>query len=175
MLEEWAANNHKSSINMLHILIKYAWKERESLLQEISNVETRLKDLCDTDEFDKEMLKIENRLNKVEEEVKKKKQHKFIRDQKDYEKGQVLTFAKKYDSIRVKQPSKSAVSQRMCNEQQLTVENNEESVNIAVNSTDPESDTSESDISVQSLPEGVKTNILKEFDLLAQGRQVGQR
>ncbi|KAJ1118561.1 hypothetical protein NDU88_006752 [Pleurodeles waltl] len=103
MIEERAANNHQCPTNLLNILIKYAWKERDALLTEIEKVTPMLKEKCMTYQFGKELTKIENKLDKVEEELKAKRHREFVRDELDYEGGQILKFGNKYDVIRKEQ------------------------------------------------------------------------
>lgn len=100
LISDWAANNHNCSTIMLGLLVKYARKDVERLSDEIDNITKQLKSMCAQDEFQNEMDKMNAKLSKIEEDIKTKKQRKFHRDLIDYQKGQILTFAKKYDKLR---------------------------------------------------------------------------
>ncbi|KAJ1184974.1 hypothetical protein NDU88_001770 [Pleurodeles waltl] len=102
MVREWMENNHQCSVNMLKILVKYAWKEFEKLNIEIETISKELKERISGEGFETEMEKLNEKLRKAEEILKVKKQQKFLRDLKDYEKGQILTFGKKYEQVRNK-------------------------------------------------------------------------
>ncbi|KAJ1206611.1 hypothetical protein NDU88_002014 [Pleurodeles waltl] len=136
---------------MLTILIKYAGKECEILLKEISKVEKQSKELCSKEEFHKGITKIESRLVKAEEELKMKKSRKSLRDQMDYEKGQILTFGKKYDQIRVSQPTfqEHVSTGRSVNQGAVELTTTTMSDGTFDSHKEHERDNSESDVSVQ--------------------------
>ena len=69
-------------------LIKNIEKLKEELAKETSKEDLKRK-----------LTEIEQRIKKREEEIKTRKQRKFIRDQNDYASGRVLTFSKKYDHL----------------------------------------------------------------------------
>ncbi|KAJ1117928.1 hypothetical protein NDU88_006124 [Pleurodeles waltl] len=50
---------------------------------------------------------MEEQIKYKEEEIKSRKAHKFNRDKMDYEHGRIYTFARKYDTARTKDISKS--------------------------------------------------------------------
>ncbi|KAJ1092246.1 hypothetical protein NDU88_005358 [Pleurodeles waltl] len=50
---------------------------------------------------------MEERIKNKEEEIKSRKAHKFNRDNFDYEHGKIYTFARKYDTARIKDVSKN--------------------------------------------------------------------
>ncbi|KAJ1166052.1 hypothetical protein NDU88_006462 [Pleurodeles waltl] len=95
MVVEWMENNHQCSINMLKILVKYAWKDQSRLSDETETIIKDLKELCTAEVFEKEMEKCNEKLRKTEDALKVKKQQKFLQDLKDYERGQILTFGRK--------------------------------------------------------------------------------
>ncbi|KAJ1217745.1 hypothetical protein NDU88_005335 [Pleurodeles waltl] len=115
---------------------------------------------------------MEVRLDKVECEIMAKKQRKFHRDECDYEKDQILTFARKYEHLRENRANKG-VQQGARNVQASSVESNNIQENLLRESA--ESGASECDVSSHSESERVKSQILKEFNLLAQGRVNAQR
>ncbi|XP_078522701.1 uncharacterized protein LOC144791801 [Lissotriton helveticus] len=101
MVEEWAGNSHECSMRMLKILVKDANKRCEKLAEEIEAITNQLKSLYeDEKDFESEMAKFDTKLEKLEKEIRDKKESKFLRDRNDYEQGQVLTFAKRYDHLR---------------------------------------------------------------------------
>ncbi|KAJ1126564.1 hypothetical protein NDU88_004971 [Pleurodeles waltl] len=118
------------------------------------------------------MENMQVRLDKVECEIMAKKQRKFHRDECDHEKGQILTFARKYEHLRENEANKG-IQQGVRNVQASSVESNDIQENLLRESA--ESDASESDVSSHSESEGVKSQILKEFHLLAQGSIKAQR
>ncbi|KAJ1150006.1 hypothetical protein NDU88_002804 [Pleurodeles waltl] len=69
---------------------------------EIEKITKEFKELSITEELKKETEKVNEKLRKAEETLKVKKQQKKFRDLKDYEKGQILTFGRKCDSVRNK-------------------------------------------------------------------------
>ncbi|KAJ1090161.1 hypothetical protein NDU88_003296 [Pleurodeles waltl] len=46
---------------------------------------------------------MEEQIKKKEDEIKTQKAHKFDRDKFDYEHGRIYTFARKYDTLRMKE------------------------------------------------------------------------
>ncbi|KAJ1114918.1 hypothetical protein NDU88_003148 [Pleurodeles waltl] len=100
MTDEWMTNNHNCSVGMLKLLIKYARKEVEKLAAQIDASTQILKAKCTPDVFEKETSRLNERLNKLEEEIMAKKQRKFQRDEADYEQGRILTFGQRFDHLR---------------------------------------------------------------------------
>ncbi|KAJ1185092.1 hypothetical protein NDU88_001887 [Pleurodeles waltl] len=117
------------------------------------------------------MDKIQVRLDKLEGEIMAKKQREFHCDEVDKEKGQILTFARKYEQLRENLGNKGPQPLvRQAAASSMVPENSQETPGEVV-----ESEASESDVSNHSETEGVKSQILKEFNLLAQGRVKVQR
>ncbi|KAJ1186841.1 hypothetical protein NDU88_003621 [Pleurodeles waltl] len=172
MVEEWASNNHQCSIGMVKIFIKYAKKDVEKAAIEIEKHSLALQEICGVDEFKFEMEKIQARLDKVEDEILAKKQRKFHCDECDYEKEQILTFARKYEHLRENQDNRG-LQQSARNTEVSSVAPNGAQEKIVKEIV--ESEMSESDVSSHSESEGVKSKILEEFNLLAQGRVKAQR
>lgn len=109
LVTEWAENSHGCSIVMLTLLVKYARKECDRQSGIIEDITKQLKNLCGQEEFTSDMEKLESKLDKIESEIKAKKQRKFQRALVDYERSQILTFAHRYDQLR----SKSVTDKRI--------------------------------------------------------------
>ncbi|KAJ1197685.1 hypothetical protein NDU88_001541 [Pleurodeles waltl] len=78
--------------------------------EQITKIEQLTKDLekiANQQEVSNQLAKMEERIKNKEEEIKLCKAHKFNRDKLDYEHGRIYTFARKYDSGRTKDVSKS--------------------------------------------------------------------
>ncbi|KAJ1097140.1 hypothetical protein NDU88_002267 [Pleurodeles waltl] len=72
---------------------------------QMNNVETLLKELegiPNHQEVSSLLEKMEERIEKKKYEIKTRKAHKFHRDKLDYEHGKIYTFARKYDTLRIK-------------------------------------------------------------------------
>lgn len=163
LVTEWINNNHECSPTMLRLLVRFAWKDCEKQAEIIEKNTQALKGVCATEEFKKEMTKLENRLEKIEEEITMKKQRKFERDRRDYECRQILTFARKYDHLRGSATLSSNLGE--FNRNKTTESGREEQTTV-----ESLTDDSTSDISNASEQEGVNQKILKEFSMLAKGR-----
>ena len=100
MLRDWAQHSAVSSEGMLKILIHYAWLDREELLKQIEILEQELKSSGVEKQLDEFKQQMTQRLDKIEEVIKRRKVSKFQRDREDYASGRILTFAKKFDSAR---------------------------------------------------------------------------
>ncbi|KAJ1115337.1 hypothetical protein NDU88_003561 [Pleurodeles waltl] len=166
-------NNHNCSLGMLKILIKYARKEVEALAIQIDTSVQTLKERCTPKVFEHETSSLNERLTKLEEEIMAKKQRKYQRDEADYEQSQILTFRRRFDHLRGSSMLQ-AVRQQSERQQSITTGTAQVST-VGSEKQSSESDTGESDGSNQSEVESVKCNILKEFDLMAQGRLNIQR
>ncbi|KAJ1199079.1 hypothetical protein NDU88_002917 [Pleurodeles waltl] len=80
--------------------------------EQIIKIEQLTKDLdkiANQQEVSNQLVKMEERIKNKEEEIKSRKAHTFNRDKLDYEHGRIYTFARKYDSVRTKDVSKSGV------------------------------------------------------------------
>ncbi|KAJ1122644.1 hypothetical protein NDU88_001129 [Pleurodeles waltl] len=166
-------NNHNCSLGMLKILIKYARKEVETLAARIDTNMQTLKEKCTPEVYEQETSRLNERLTKLEEETMAKKQLKFQRDEADYEQGRNLTFGRRFDHLRGSSMLQG-VRQQPARQQSITTGGAQAST-VGSEMQSSESDTGESDVSNQSEVEWVKSNILKEFDLMAQGRLNIQR
>ncbi|KAJ1109690.1 hypothetical protein NDU88_007050 [Pleurodeles waltl] len=102
------------------------------------------------------------------EEIMAQKQWKFQRDEADYEQGRILTFGRRFEDLRGSSMLQG-VRQHPERPQSITT-GGAQAPTVVSEMQSSESDTGESDVSNQSEVESVKSNILKEFDLMAQGR-----
>ncbi|XP_078518442.1 uncharacterized protein LOC144783232 [Lissotriton helveticus] len=144
-------------MNMLHMLIEDAEKECVKLNAESETLITKLKEKYNESEFLVEMNKMEKKLEKIEEEIKTTKQRKFHRDEVDYKKGQILTFAKKFEALRgsMKTPKKSKIDVSKTKAQEDT----EVEGITPLAQSDGESESDTSDIME---PQNAKDRILNE-------------
>lgn len=108
MLNEWGENNRACSYNMMRILIKYAEKDLEDIHKNITELEAKIK-LQNKEEVNKSRKEMEERIENYEEEVQLRKQRKFLRDETDYKTGRILTFAKRFDTLKTNY-TKQAIS-----------------------------------------------------------------
>ncbi|KAJ1105750.1 hypothetical protein NDU88_003155 [Pleurodeles waltl] len=99
LLEEWAENSKTSSLNMMKILIKYAFKDREKFMEEIDKTTKLILTLVSQSAFEEVKGNLDKKLSKFEEKITVKKHRKFISDFKDYQSGRILTFHHKYDHM----------------------------------------------------------------------------
>ncbi|KAJ1166428.1 hypothetical protein NDU88_006832 [Pleurodeles waltl] len=117
--------------------------------------------------FEEFKTSLDKRLETLEEDITAKKQRKFIRDFKDYQSGRILSFHRKYD--------------HMYGDNQKNVPENQSDVNIGDQIDEVEendvSDSNQSDISdsvsgksLEAEKSSNKSNFLKQFCLLNQGR-----
>ncbi|KAJ1099224.1 hypothetical protein NDU88_004328 [Pleurodeles waltl] len=67
----------------------------EILLKELEGISNQ-------QEFSTLLEKMEEHIKKKEDEIKTRKAHKYHRDKMDYEHGIIYTFARKYDTVRIK-------------------------------------------------------------------------
>ncbi|KAJ1140832.1 hypothetical protein NDU88_007170 [Pleurodeles waltl] len=86
---------------MLKILIKYAKADQEDIFKEIEKIKDWLADHPENEkeEIDTFLKDMEPRKDKFEEDINARKQRKFLKDVQDYERGRILTFDWKYDSL----------------------------------------------------------------------------
>ncbi|KAJ1175567.1 hypothetical protein NDU88_000854 [Pleurodeles waltl] len=150
----------------MRILIKYAARDRNKILEEIDKIRLELLLLVTQETLDDFMRNLEKKLVKMEEVIKTKKQRKLIRDFKDYQAGRILTFHCKYDHMYKEEASEASLKNL-----ESTVGSTKEPVESDV------SDGNLLDVSDTAVPKGVvvdkgteRSNFLKQFRLLNQGR-----
>ncbi|KAJ1083369.1 hypothetical protein NDU88_003528 [Pleurodeles waltl] len=100
MLCEWAENKNEASKCIWGILIKYGNIDRSKILAEIAAIESKLNKDVDQEMIRKFNPELKPKLSKLEETVKTRKALKFQCDRVDYERGQIFTFAKKFNHLR---------------------------------------------------------------------------
>ncbi|KAJ1202114.1 hypothetical protein NDU88_005915 [Pleurodeles waltl] len=83
-------------------LISQAKRCMEEQIQIIEQLMKEVEKAGDQQEIQQLLIKMEERIKKKEDEIKIHKAHKFNRDKKDYELGRIYTFARKYNTLRVK-------------------------------------------------------------------------
>ncbi|XP_078512674.1 uncharacterized protein LOC144827773 [Lissotriton helveticus] len=172
LISDWMENNHICSINMLKMLVKNAEKECAKINTENEAIIEKLKAKYTDIEFSAEMEKMHKRLDKIEDEIKEKKQRKFYRDEVDYSKGQILTFAKRYEVIR-DAAKKSTTKSHATPGKKAMVPNPETTIPSDNVTLEEDTGSIESDVSepVEQIP--VKELILKEVALMTKERQTG--
>lgn len=70
------------------------------MLEEIDQITQMLEKEADQEVIVKFKSEMKERLQKLEKSIKERKAQKFLRDKNDYERGQIYTFAKKFENIR---------------------------------------------------------------------------
>ncbi|KAJ1097474.1 hypothetical protein NDU88_002592 [Pleurodeles waltl] len=88
-------------------LITQAKRRMEEQIIKIEQLTKELEKMPNQQEISNQLAKMEERIKYKEEEIKSRKAHKFNRDKMDYEHGRIYTFARKYDTARTKDMSKS--------------------------------------------------------------------
>ncbi|KAJ1091749.1 hypothetical protein NDU88_004866 [Pleurodeles waltl] len=99
LLGEWEHLISSTSFSMINILIKHADRKRSKLLLDIASLEEEIKGLNLTEATDKNYAIMKEILNGYQLYVKDKKMRKLIRDENDYSKGRIYTFARKFDLV----------------------------------------------------------------------------
>ncbi|KAJ1119531.1 hypothetical protein NDU88_007716 [Pleurodeles waltl] len=84
-------------------LITQAKQHREEQIKIIECLTIELEKLSNQQEVQHLLEKMEEQIKKKEDEIKTWKAHKFNRDKTEYEHGRIYTFARKYDTLRVKE------------------------------------------------------------------------
>ncbi|KAJ1191476.1 hypothetical protein NDU88_000792 [Pleurodeles waltl] len=84
-------------------LITQAKRRMEEQIKIIEQLTKELERAANQQEVQHLLLKLEERIKKKEDEIKIRKAHKFDRDKMDYEHGRIYTFARKYDTLRMKE------------------------------------------------------------------------
>ncbi|KAJ1116721.1 hypothetical protein NDU88_004927 [Pleurodeles waltl] len=152
---------------MMRILIKYAFKDRKKILEEIDKLTAEILSMVSVDALEEFKNNLEKKLTKFEEDVTSKKQGKFIRDFKDYQSGRILTFHRKYDYMYTENEREPPAG---------LVENNTGEHIREVEKSDV-SDSNQWDVSDSISGKGSgadrsvnRSNFLKQFRLFNQGR-----
>ena len=169
MLQKWSENSSKCTTGMLEILVEFAWVDRKTLLSEIDTLTEEIKSMDSSNNFEEFYSKMEKRLEKIEEEIKTKKQRKFLRDLNDYQTGRILTFAKKYDHL-YEETGKSHTG--TTGDQDKDKEKNKDSIILDSGS---ESDISIETPSTSNMSNSIRTiNFLEDYRVLNRGRTEGR-
>ncbi|KAJ1174888.1 hypothetical protein NDU88_000179 [Pleurodeles waltl] len=107
LLEEWRMQTADCSTKLMGTLITQAKRRMEEQIIKIEQLTKELEKMPNKQEISNQLAKMEERIKYKEEEIKSRKAHKFNRDKMDYEHGRIYTFARKYDTARIKDMSKS--------------------------------------------------------------------
>ncbi|KAJ1139582.1 hypothetical protein NDU88_005951 [Pleurodeles waltl] len=92
-----------SSVKLMGTLISQAKQHMEQQIQIIEQLMKELEKAGNQQEVQHLLTKMEERIKTEEDEIKTLKAHKVNRDKKDYELGRIYTFARKYNTLRVKE------------------------------------------------------------------------
>ncbi|KAJ1192859.1 hypothetical protein NDU88_002165 [Pleurodeles waltl] len=103
LLEEWRTQISDCSFKLMGTLITQAKQRMEEQIKNIEDLMKELEKVSNQEEVQMLLGKMEERVTKQEEEIKKRKAHKFNRYKLDYEHGRIYTFARKYDTLRIKE------------------------------------------------------------------------
>ncbi|KAJ1170549.1 hypothetical protein NDU88_002424 [Pleurodeles waltl] len=101
LLKEWEQLLITSSYGMMDILIRDAKNKREKLLQDIAQLEKEINDIDSPDTKTRNFNILKGVLQKHQLYIKDKKVRKLRRDDNDYKKGRVFTFARKFDNSKL--------------------------------------------------------------------------
>ncbi|KAJ1170548.1 hypothetical protein NDU88_002423 [Pleurodeles waltl] len=101
LLKEWEQLLITSSYGMMDILIRDAKNKREKLLQDIAQLEKEINDIDSPDTKTRNFNILKDVLQKHQLYIKDKKVRKLRRDDNDYKKGRVFTFARKFDNSKL--------------------------------------------------------------------------
>ncbi|KAJ1215760.1 hypothetical protein NDU88_003367 [Pleurodeles waltl] len=99
LLEEWRTQTAT--------LITQVKRRMDEQITKTEQLTKDLEKIVNQQEVSNQLAKMEEGIKNKEEEIKLRKAHKFNRDKLDYEDGRIYTFARKYDSVRTKDVSKS--------------------------------------------------------------------
>ncbi|KAJ1115181.1 hypothetical protein NDU88_003407 [Pleurodeles waltl] len=107
LLEEWRTQTADCSTKLMGTLITQAKRRMDEQIIKIEQLTKDLEKIANQQEVSNQLVKMEEQIKNKEEEIKLRKAHKFNRDKLDYKHGRIYTFARKYDSVRTKEVSKS--------------------------------------------------------------------
>ncbi|KAJ1217249.1 hypothetical protein NDU88_004844 [Pleurodeles waltl] len=107
LLEEWRTQTADCSTKLMGTLITQAKRRMDKQITKIEQLTKVLEKMANQEEVSNQLAKMEEPIKNKEEEIKLRKAHKFNRDKLDYEHGRIYTFARKYDSVRTEDVSKS--------------------------------------------------------------------
>ncbi|KAJ1217917.1 hypothetical protein NDU88_005504 [Pleurodeles waltl] len=103
LLEEWRTHTADCSFKLMDTLITQAQQRMDEQIKIIEVLIKELEKASNQQEVQRLLEKMEERINKKEDEIKTWKAHKFNRDKMDCEHGGIYTFARKYDTLRTKE------------------------------------------------------------------------
>ncbi|KAJ1215228.1 hypothetical protein NDU88_002837 [Pleurodeles waltl] len=106
LLEKWRMQTADCSTKLMGTLITQAKRRMDEQIIKIEELTKDLEKIVNQQEVSNQLAKMEERIKNKEEEIKSRKAHKFNRDRLDYEHGKIYTFARKYDTARIKDVSK---------------------------------------------------------------------
>ncbi|KAJ1110631.1 hypothetical protein NDU88_007980 [Pleurodeles waltl] len=103
LLEEWRIQTSDCSFKLMGTLITQAKRHMDEQIKNIEDLMKELETVSKQEEVKQLLGKMEERITKQEEEIKARKAHKFNSDKLHYEHGRIYTFARKYDTLRIKE------------------------------------------------------------------------
>ncbi|KAJ1115571.1 hypothetical protein NDU88_003793 [Pleurodeles waltl] len=103
LLEEWSIQTSECSFKLMGTLITEEQQCMEEQIKQIEELMKELEKLSKQKEVKQLLGKMEEQIAKQEEEIKTQKAHKFNRDKLDYEPFRIYTFARKYETLRIKE------------------------------------------------------------------------
>ncbi|KAJ1193845.1 hypothetical protein NDU88_003141 [Pleurodeles waltl] len=105
LLQEWEEGLHEASYKMLNILVTNLERKVKRLREEINRLEKEIKELNLMEATQKNYEILKKELSCYQLYLKDKKQKKINRDDNDYAKGRIFTFARRYDDVFVNKDS----------------------------------------------------------------------
>ncbi|KAJ1185125.1 hypothetical protein NDU88_001920 [Pleurodeles waltl] len=103
LLEKWITYTADCSLKLMGTLITQSKRRMDEHTKAIEALTKVLELTLNQHEVQLLLEKMEERINKKEDEIKMRRIQKFNRDQFDYEHGRIYTFARKYDTLRMKE------------------------------------------------------------------------
>ncbi|KAJ1136949.1 hypothetical protein NDU88_003362 [Pleurodeles waltl] len=109
LLEQWRIHTADCSLKLMGTLIIHTKRRMKEQIKIIEQLTEELERVANQQEVQHLLTKMEEQIKKTEDEIKTRKAHKFNRDKMNYEHGRIYTFARKYDTLRLKEKMNNGV------------------------------------------------------------------
>ncbi|KAJ1097657.1 hypothetical protein NDU88_002774 [Pleurodeles waltl] len=103
LLEQWRIHTADCSLKLMGTLITQAARRMVEQSKIIEQLIKELEKAANQQEVQHLLMKMEEQIKKKDDEIKTRKTHKFNRDKMDFDHGRIYTFARKYDTLRLKE------------------------------------------------------------------------
>ncbi|KAJ1149400.1 hypothetical protein NDU88_002210, partial [Pleurodeles waltl] len=101
LLKEWEQLLIRSSYGMMDILVRDAIIKRNKLLKDIYMLEKAIQETNLTEVIEKNYMILRDVLQKHQQYIKERKLRKLRKDANNYRSGNVFTYIRKYDNIKI--------------------------------------------------------------------------